>query len=175
MMNLLRDIARGAAFAIGAALVVGAVYVSSVLGQGAGCTGVNTLNCMLMGGGDWEVGGIFNIYGAGQLQIGGVNRTAALATAPAGVAAGYKIARGQASTVTASDTIVTGLSTVVSVTCQMDDAPTTDPEIATCSIGNQSGAPAAGAILLQTWKTLGGTPAAATTFSKKVNWIAVGT
>jgi len=42
-------------------------------------------------------------------------------------------------------------------------------------VGDQAGAPAAGSILLKTWKTLGGTPAAATTFSKKVNWIAVGT
>jgi hypothetical protein len=56
----------------------------------------------------------------------------------------------------------------------MDSAPTTDPEIATCSIGDQNGSPAKGSILIQTWKTLGGTPAAAQTFSKKVNWTAFG-
>jgi hypothetical protein len=169
--KLLRSAACGVAFALGAVLL----HATLTLAQGAGCGNANTLNCMLQGGADWEVGGILNIYTGGKLQIAGVDRTAALSTAPAGVAAGYKIARGQATTASASDTVVTGLTTVVSVSCQLDDAPTTDPEIATCSIGDQAGAPAAGSILLKTWKTLGGTPAAATTFSKKVNWIAVGT
>jgi hypothetical protein len=171
--KILRSAACGVAFALATAAVW--LGVGSALSQGAGCGNANVLNCMLQGGGDWEVGGILNVYGNGQLQIAGVNRTPALSTAPAAVAAGYKIARGQATTGSPSDTIVTGLSTVVSVTCQMDDAPTTDPEIATCSIGDQAGSPAAGSILLRTWKTLGGTPAAATTFSKKVNWVAVGT
>lgn len=92
-----------------------------------------------------------------------------------GVAAAYKIARGQATTATASDTVVTGLATVTSVVANLSDAPTTDPEIATASYGDQAGSPAAGSILIQTWKTLGGTPVAATVFSKKVNWIAIGT
>lgn len=83
--------------------------------------------------------------------------------------------RGQFTTVSASDTVVTGLATVVAVVANLDSAPTTDPQIATASIGDQAGAPAAGSILIQTWKTFGGTPAAATTFSKKVNWIAFGT
>ncbi|MGM9052074.1 hypothetical protein ACTFET_05500, partial [Campylobacter jejuni] len=39
----------------------------------------------------------------------------------AGVAAGYKVARGQTTTASASDTVVTGLATVVSVTASMDD------------------------------------------------------
>lgn len=91
---------------------------------------------------------------------------------------GYAIARGQQTTVAASDTVVTGLSTVVCAVATLDSDPVDDPEWATASIGDQAGAPAAGSILIKTWKNTGGTdptPAAATTFSKKVNWIAIGT
>lgn len=108
---------------------------------------------------DVESGGVLNIKAGGQLQVGGIAQ---------------KTAGAQATTLTASDTVITGLSTVNSCVASMDAAPTTDPEIATCSVGNQTGSPAAGSILIQTWKTLGGTPAAATTFSKKVNWVAFG-
>ena len=47
----------------------------------------------------------------------------------------------------------------------------------TASIGDQAVAPASGSILIKTWQNTGGTdptPAAASTFAKKVNWIAVG-
>lgn len=98
-----------------------------------------------------------------------------------GVAAGYKIARGQATTVAASDTIITGLATVVSAYANMDDDPVVGCSFASASIGDQAGTPAAGSILLKTWKPttagVAGNPdvIAATTFTKKVNWIAVGT
>lgn len=98
-----------------------------------------------------------------------------------GVAAGYKVARGQTSTASASDTVVTGLATVVSVTASLDDNPVVGCSFASASIGDQAGTPAAGSILVKTWKptTAGaaGNPdvIAATTFTKKVNWIAVGT
>lgn len=95
-----------------------------------------------------------------------------------GVAAGYKIARGQATTVAASDTIVTGLTTVVSAVACLEDAPVIGCDRATAAIGDQAGTPAAGSILIKTWKpTASGdaTPVAATTFTKKVNWIAIGT
>lgn len=94
------------------------------------------------------------------------------------VAAGYKIARGQATTASASDTVVTGLTTVVAAIASLDSDPVDDPFMASCSIGDQAGTPAAGSILVKTWKNTGGTdptPAAATTFSKKVNWFAIGT
>lgn len=99
----------------------------------------------------------------------------------AGVAAGYKIARGQATTATASDTIVTGLATVVSAVANLESAPIDTCSLATAAVGNQSGAPAAGSILLKTWMpTTGGaagnpTLIAATTFTKLANWIAIGT
>ena len=123
-----------------------------------------------------DQGGAFWHAGSGctwQVESGGTLNFASGAALKFGGTA-YKFARGQATTASASDTVVTGLSTVAAVVCQMDDSPTTDPEISTCSIGDQAGSPAAGSILLKTWKTLGGTPAAATTFSKKVNWIAIG-
>jgi hypothetical protein len=113
--------------------------------------------------------------------IGGtqVTKTAAEINALAvGVAAGYKIARGQHTTVDENDTVVTGLATVVAVVASLDDDPVAGCQLVTASIGNQSGAPAAGSILLKTWKaTAAGDTAliAATTFGKKVNWIAIGT
>lgn len=104
--------------------------------------------------------------------------TLALLGGTAGVATGYKIARGQQTTVTASDTVVTGLATVVAVIASLDSDPVDDPFMCSASIGDQAGAPAAGSILIKTWKNTGGTdptPLAATTFSKKVNWVAIGT
>jgi predicted RecA/RadA family phage recombinase len=84
---------------------------------------------------------------------------------------------GQHTTVTAADMIVTGLSKVLMVVASLDSDPIDDPEWASASIGDQAGSPDAGSILLKTWKNTGGTdptPAGAMTFSKKVNWIAIG-
>lgn len=100
-----------------------------------------------------------------------------LNAAVAGVAAGYKIARGQHTTVSATDTVVTGLATVVSVVATLDADPGDDPFLVSATIGDQTGTPAAGSVIIKTWKHDGTdpTPTAASTFSKKVNWIAVGT
>lgn len=92
-------------------------------------------------------------------------------------ATGLRFDFGQATTVAASDTIATGLSEVIAVIAGFDDNPGDDPNYVSASIGDQAGTPAAGSFLLKTWKNTGGTdptPLAATTFSKKVNWIAVG-
>ena len=105
---------------------------------------------------------------------------AGAATAVAGIAAGYKLARGQATTVAASDTVVTGLTTVVAVVASLESDPVVGCSFASAAIGDQAGAPAAGSILVKTWKptTAGaaGNPdvIAATTFTKKVNWVAIG-
>jgi len=88
-----------------------------------------------------------------------------------------RMVEGQKTTVTASDTIVTGLSQVLTVVASFDSDPVDDPEFVSASIGDQAGTPAAGSFLLKTWKNTGGTdptPLAATTFSKKVNWVAWG-
>jgi hypothetical protein len=91
--------------------------------------------------------------------------------------AALPIAFGQSTTVAASDTIVTGLTKLSMVVACLNDDPGDDPEWVTASIGDQAGTPAAGSFLLKTWKNTSGTdptPVAATTFSKKVNWIAIG-
>lgn len=106
------------------------------------------------------------------------NLAALVLTPLAGVAAGYKIARGQKSTVTAADTVVTGLTTVVACVATLDDDPGIGLIQVSATIGDQAGTPAAGSIILKTWKATAAndcTPIAATTFSKKVNWIAIGT
>lgn len=138
----------------------------------------NVKNYERQGGAQWDVGGTLDILSGGVFSVAGVDRTAAIGTAPAAVAAGYKIARGQLTTVTAADTVVTGLATVVAVIVSLEDDPTDNPFMASAQVGNQSGAPAAGSIIVKTWQNTGGTdptPAAASTFSKKVNWIAIGT
>lgn len=97
---------------------------------------------------------------------------------PVALGSAQKIARGQLSTASAADTVVTGLATVVSAVVSLDADPSDDPEWVSCTIGDQAGTPAAGSIIIKTWKNTGGTdptPAAATTFTKKVNWIAIGT
>lgn len=90
----------------------------------------------------------------------------------------FNAVAGQQLTVAAVDTVVTGLTTVVSVVASLDSDPIDNPEWVSASIGDQAGSPAAGSILIKTWQNTSGTdptPVAATTFSKKVNWIAVGT
>lgn len=125
-----------------------------------------------------ESGGIINIASGGAFKIAGTDRTTALTTSPAAIAAGYKLARGQSTTVAASDTIASGLATVVAVVCSYDTDVADANSWVTCSIGDQAGTPVAGSFLLKTWQNTSGndpTPAAAGSFSKKVNWIAVGT
>jgi hypothetical protein len=108
-----------------------------------------------------------------------VTRTAAqINLLTQGVAAGYKIARGVHTTVDENDTVVTGLATVVAVVASLDSDPVAGAQFVTASIGDQAGSPAAGSILIKTWKaTAAGDTAliAATTFSKLVGWIAIGT
>ena len=95
-----------------------------------------------------------------------------------GVAGGYKIARGVHTQVAASDTIATGLTTVVAVIA-VPQTRTLKQLYFDCSIGNQSGAPAAGSILILSKKPTAAndcTPVAATDFTDNipVNWIAIG-
>jgi hypothetical protein len=108
-------------------------------------------------------GGVFDIEAGGALKFAGVT---------------FKFARGQATTVTAADTIVTGLATVVSAVASMEDDPVDGFFMVSAQIGNQSGAPAAGSIIIKSWQNTTGTdptPVAAAAFGKKVNWIAIGT
>lgn len=121
-------------------------------------------------------------------KTAGANRRVAVAAAAALTAAtvgsalllaapGQKIVCGQHTTVAASDTVVTGLASVAAVVASLDSDPVAGCQEVTASIGDQAGAPAAGSILIKTWKaTAAGDTAliAATTFTRKVNYIAVG-
>jgi hypothetical protein len=98
-----------------------------------------------------------------------------------GVLPGYKIARGVHTQVAASDTVVTGLATVVAVIVGFDSAPTVKQLHCAGTIGDQAGAPAAGSILIKTFKPTSSsndaTPVAATDFTDNVRiaWLAIGT
>ena len=132
-----------------------------------------------------ESGGEVDLEAGSALKIAGVQVTASAAQLNAlppdgvqGLAAGYKLARGVHTTVAAVDTVVTGLATVVAVVATLESDPVLDPLLVTASIGNQAGAPAAGSVYIKSWKATAANdvnPAAATTFTKKVNWIAIGT
>ncbi len=98
--------------------------------------------------------------------------------AAAGKPTHLKVAAGQWTTAAASDTIVTGLTTVLGAVASLESDPSDDPSWVTAVIGDQAGTPAAGSILIKSWQNTGGTdptPTAAAAFSKKVNWIAWGT
>jgi hypothetical protein len=97
-----------------------------------------------------------------------------------GVASGYKIARGRHTQVAASDTVITGLATVVAVVASFDSAPTVKQLFCAAQIGDQAGSPAAGSILIKTFKPTAVndvTPIAATDFTENlvISWVAIGT
>jgi len=97
-----------------------------------------------------------------------------------GVGGSYKLARGVHTQVAASDTVVTGLATVVAVIVNFGSAPTVKQLFCAGSIGDQAGTPAAGSVLITTYKPTAVndvTPTAATDFTDnvKIAWIAIGT
>jgi hypothetical protein len=103
----------------------------------------------------------------------------AVTNAILGIAAGYKVARGENQQATASDTVVTGLATVVAVVISPRTV-TVKQLFFAASIGDQAGTPAAGSILITSKKPTAVndvTPVAATDFTDniKVNWVAIGT
>lgn len=96
-----------------------------------------------------------------------------------GIGASYKIARGVHTQVAASDTVATGLASVVAVIVT-PATYTVNQQWFGASIGDQAGSPAAGSFLLNSWKatnhTNDTTPVAATVFTDNiaVNWVAIG-
>ena len=142
---------------------------------------VNTLNYEEQGGARTVIGGEIDIVSGGKLKINGVDVTAgAGGSNVAGIAAGYKVARGVHQQAAASDTVVTGLTTVVAIVASWRDTPTLKQMFVTATIGDQAGAPAAGSVLIKTFKPTANndvTPTAATDFTDNlsVDWIAIGT
>lgn len=121
--------------------------------------------------------GSIHLNGAALYNDAETDVSGELETVAGGVAAGYKIARGQHTTLDADDTVVTGLTTVVAAVASFDDAPVEGAKFVSCTIGDQAGAPAAGSIQIKTHKDTDADAAIvdATTFTKKINWIAIGT
>jgi hypothetical protein len=78
----------------------------------------------------------------------------------------------------ASDTVVTGLTTVLYAEVSLETAPVLAASYATVQIGNQAGTPAAGSIIIKLWMPTDSThptPIAATGYANVVvNWIAFG-
>jgi hypothetical protein len=119
-------------------------------------------------------GSKINIATGGALTVNDVDKTAVVI----GVAGGYKLARGVRATAAASEDVVTGLATVVSATVSLVGDPSLTHLLASCTVGDQAGAPAAGSIRIKNWKPTAandGTPIAATAPFGYVAWIAVGT
>lgn len=120
---------------------------------------------------DIQTGARINIETGGTLEFNGTDKTAALAAATAtpvaGVAAGYKLARGEAA-VTGSSDIATGLATVVAVTVSLE-AVGVGAGDAYLVTAKQHATP--GTITVECWEDDG----SAAENAGQVHWIAVGT
>lgn len=122
-----------------------------------------------------EAGDLIQVIFASDKGFGLLKIAAAPATGNVTTASVQGVARGRATTVTASDTIVTGLPIVALVLATLDDDPVATCSAVTATIGDQAGTPAAGSFLLKSWMPTDATHPvliAATTFVKKVNWVA---
>lgn len=117
-------------------------------------------------------GGYINILSGGALKLAGVS------IAPiAGVAAGYKIARGEATLDGTNPTpIVTGLATVVACTVTLKSASTPGDDPVAFTV-DYAGAVTAGTVNLYAWKNNGTDPTLvdSTNNAAVVSWIAIGT
>lgn len=122
-----------------------------------------------------ESGGIVDFLAGSELRFGGVDQRAALATAPAGVAAGYKIARGETALDGSNPTAVdTGLATVIGFVAMLKG--TAAPGVGTCCLtANIAGA--AGNVNVYAWKPTGAGDCTliASTGTESFYWVAIGT
>jgi len=120
----------------------------------------------------WFVVGIGVGFCVNGIQVD--SATAAVANAVLGLSAAQKVVGGVHTQVAQSDTIATGLATVVAVVVTFQSAPTAKQQYALATIGDQAGTPAAGSFLL---KTLKSTLAVSDDFTDNIvfNWFAFGT
>lgn len=121
-------------------------------------------------------GGEFDIESGGALKIAGTDKTAQLSAAVAGVAAGYKVARGGAAALDGSNPtpIATGLTTIVAAVVQLRGtaAPGDNTSVLTTDFTGSDGT-----LNVYAWKNTGGTDPtlAASTGTETFDWIAWGT
>lgn len=151
-------------------------------------TDYNVVNYQAVGGKEWVIGstgllsirsgGAINVETGGALKFNGVDMSGPDALAIAGVAAGYKIARGEATLDGTNPTpVTTGLTTVVAavVSHKTTTAPGLDPTHFTVDYG---GGVTAGELDIYAWKpTASGnaTLIASTNNTAVISWIAIGT
>ena len=142
--------------------------------------GENVLIRKKQGGSAVEVasGGSFDFLTGSLIKFAGTDKRATLLAAVAGVAGGYKIARGIVTPTDGSDTIVTGLTTVVAAVAQLVATPILTHMWSCATIGDQAGAPAAGSIIIVHRSPAGSgdvTPQDAASTFVDVAWVAIGT
>lgn len=168
-------IRRLAALVAGILLMVG----GAALAQYAGANYFEAGTQRLVIGGTASVasGGTLNVESGGALKIAGTDKTTAISaavTAPvAGVAAGYKVARGETALDGSNPTAAaTGLTTIVACTAAIKTA--TAPGVGTSAVTYDT----SGATLnLYGWKVTSAIDATliASTGTETVGWICVGT
>jgi hypothetical protein len=125
------------------------------------------------GGVKWDVGGTLDILSGGTLAIAGTDRTAVLATAPAAVAAGYKLARGTGTLDGSNPTsVITGLASCVALTVNLvgTAAPGVSTDVLTVDL-----TPGTGQVDIYGWKNTGAGTQGASTGTDSFAWIALGT
>ena len=170
-MKLVRNAFAGILMIGGAIVILSGGYVVAQ----------NVSNYMEQGGARWVIGGSLDVASGGDLdiesggalKIAGSDRTAALATAPAGVAAGYKIARGETALDGTNPTAAaTGLTTIVA--CSASIKLATAPGVGTSVVtyGTSSGT-----LNLYGWKVTaqGDATLIASTGTETIGWVCVGT
>lgn len=149
----------------------------ALLAIGAGFAFAQTSNRQETGGALWSIDGVLNIGAAGALKFNDVDKTAALAAAVAtpvaGVAAGYKTARGETALDGTNPTPVTpGLATIVacSVSIKTTAAPGVGTSIVTYSTSTTT-------LNLYGWKVTatGDATLIASTGTETIGWVCVGT
>lgn len=117
--------------------------------------------------------GVINVASGGALQFAGVDQTTALSTAPAAVAAGYKIARGETALDGSNPTpATTGLTTIVA--CSATIKATAAPGVGTSIVTYGS---SSGTLNLYGWKVTatGDATLIASTGTETIGWVCVGT
>lgn len=123
-----------------------------------------------------ESGGTLDILSGGVIKVAGTDVSAALAAPVAGIAAGYKIARGSAAALDGSNPtpIATGLATIVAASVQLRGtaAPGDNTSVLTTDYTGIDGT-----LNVYAWKNTGGTDPTlvASTGTETFDWIAIGT
>lgn len=124
-------------------------------------------------------GGVLNVETGGQLQVNGSDVTSSVSgAAVAGVASGYKIARGEVTLDGSNPTpVTTGLATVVAAIAVLKTTVALGVSTSVLTV-DYGGGVTAGELDIHAWKpTSSGNPTliASTDSSSVVSWIAIGT